>query len=90
MTLTIDAQACEDFLGSEIVPWCRSIYGRDARSGPLFVSRPAAPAILSLSCQILTCPLQGPGRRLYLVSKALELAGLAVDHLTAQAARQPR
>lgn len=88
--LTIDARTCEDVLGSEIAPWCRSIYGRDARGGPLFVSRPAAPAMLGLARQILTSPLRGPGRRLYLTGKAMELAGLAIDHLAAQAAPPSR
>lgn len=52
-----------------------------AEDGPVSAFRSAPPsAIAAIGEQILSCPMQGPARTLYLGGKGLELTAMALDH----------
>jgi AraC family transcriptional activator of pyochelin receptor len=76
-----------DFASTEVTDTCPMSVERLAQQFrcplsdrcPLLVHQSATPPLRSLAAQILTCPLRGPAREIYLSGKALELLALGID-----------
>ncbi|MFT3940235.1 helix-turn-helix transcriptional regulator [Rhodopseudomonas sp.] len=71
-----------------------SIFSRKTPASPnaMLMSCPASRMIRALAVQIMTCPIRGPERELYLGGKAMQLAALAMSSCVtdASAARTER
>ncbi len=74
-------QMDDGIAGNGLIDLIESMEG-DARpgggGGAILLSCPAGRALQSLATQIISCPIQGAERELYLCGKALQLSALAV------------
>jgi AraC family transcriptional activator of pyochelin receptor len=81
-------QMNESVLGAEMTDALDRSFaaiGGASHDGAQLASCPASPAVLVLVSQIMSCPIRGPERKLYLCGKAMQLVALALSSCTTEA-----